>query len=150
MFQSYLAQILFCLIVTTATASDPEDPIASSEVTYPFTERLIGKWEVIAMEEEGQQVPPGANRLKVILEFTKDQIIAHENGGKEAVAYKLNPEKTPCSIDMFSDPNTRLQGCCEIRDGFLRMCWRTQGSRPSGFKTRKDRDDRMVTLKRAP
>jgi uncharacterized protein (TIGR03067 family) len=116
---------------------------------------IQGTWNVVEALDGGRKPPPGELDGVVVI-ITKDQIIlAKGEMKKDAIAFKLDPSKTPKWIDLTEkrgDKEQTLRGIYELKGDDLKICFNEKagGERSTKFESVKDSpNDVLIVLKRA-
>jgi uncharacterized protein (TIGR03067 family) len=105
---------------------------------------IVGVWEPIAAETEGNEVPPEAvKQLVVLLTFkiTKDKITTPPDDDETEISYSLTPASNPKGIDTVDlngdAKGTRNKGIYELNGDVFRLCMGPKnGPRPQRFTTK--------------
>jgi uncharacterized protein (TIGR03067 family) len=119
---------------------------------------LIGVWEPIAAETEGNEVPPEAvKQLTVLLTFkiTQTKITTPLDDDDTEISYSLIPDSNPKGIDTVDlngdAKGTRNKGIYELKGDTFRMCMGPKnGPRPKSFTTKPGAEggELLVTFQR--
>ena len=130
MFWGKLARIAFILVVLMLLSGGAflllgREPPSDREL-------LQGTWDARRIEFDGQ-VRDGVGMQLV---FTADKATLHTPFGPITADYKLDPDRTPKTIDMQRDPQTIWPGIYEISGNKVRICLNQAGrERPTDFVT---------------
>src|SRR4029453_5561991 len=110
------------LVVGLLLAADaPEDAVKKEK------EKLVGTWQVVAVEANGQKIPAEALKDFQFI-FTTDSLTRKKGGKAESGAgYKVDPSKSPKWIDMTGTTDGKEQAVPAVYklDGdTLTLCFR--------------------------
>lgn len=144
MRRSAFALMLFGLSVM-ATA---QQPAARSKSDL---EMIQGSWWISALESGGkQQSEKGfkGNSFTFSKMKTGDMVVLHERAyAPVEFSFKLDPAKTPKTIDLTARGNT-AHGIYKLEGDDLTICLSLGGLRPKDFATRPGGDTETFTLRR--
>lgn len=128
MFALMLA--LVCTSVQDADAKPTESEIRSAH------EMLSGKWQVLSVVDNGDQIGPQLIRRKIIKngQFRISQrVITHvnpETGETRTTGYVINPRKSPRHIDLITPDERTLKGIYKFEGDGLVVCYANRESEP--------------------
>jgi uncharacterized protein (TIGR03067 family) len=144
-----LSMFLCSALVGLLPALDGSSEAASKELA-----RLQGEWTMAALEVNGDKVPPEkfqASRL----EIKEDRYIVHTGRSTHEAKIKIDPAKTPKTMDMtFQDGDNKgdtAEGIYKLDGDTLTICRPRlpPHERPTEFVTKPGSDRFIVTWKRA-
>jgi RNA polymerase sigma factor (sigma-70 family) len=132
-----------------ATEADKKDK------AKPDNEAIQGKWEVDSLVSDKGASEEEAQQLKsATWVFEKEKLVWKRVGDKNFEAtYKLDPTKTPKSIDLtmpFGEPKRHIQGIYKLEGDELTI-WIPLGQekpRPTEFEAEKGSKRTLIVLKR--
>jgi uncharacterized protein (TIGR03067 family) len=112
--------------------------------------RLKGTWRVVSVQVEGRDY---SRKLtpKCVFTFTGDTVFLQDNTKAPECRIKLDPAKTPPTIDLtYRETGDVCLGIYERRGNDLRVCYAVPGAkRPTSFATRPGLEAISFRLKRA-
>ncbi len=114
--------------------------VARTDSPEKELEKFQGAWAVELMEENGMKEPEEETK-KFQITFKGTQMIVKLDGKDETMTIKVDPEKTPKTIDMTpnfgDDKGKTAQGIFEFDGERLRICACPKGDRPKKFASEK-------------
>jgi uncharacterized protein (TIGR03067 family) len=115
---------------------------------------LQGNWEVVSMIQGGKEIPGLNKEGKMIFTFDGDKVSVKLTGKtketyKNDGVYKIDPSKTPRTIDMVDDRKEPNLGIYELKENEIKLCMGGRGQqRPKDFASAPGTDQSVVILKR--
>ncbi len=114
-------------------------------------EALQGYWNMISVEVEGQEFPPGNSAIEV----QGNRFVSLGMGGQFEGAVELNEAATPKTFDLHFDQGphagSTALGIYELNGDDWKLCMGLTGkSRPARFVTAKGSGHALETLRRGP
>jgi uncharacterized protein (TIGR03067 family) len=111
-------------------------------------ENIQGTWKVVSMEHAGEKAPE--DKIKDVKFVIGDGTIAIKDPRREEKAkFKLDPTKTPKTIDLTAERNEAVQGIYELKGDSLKLCFiKGGGERPSQFATKAGTEQALIVLER--
>jgi len=125
--------------------------VARTESAEKEFEKLQGAWSVEVMEENGMKEPDEENKkFQVAIKGT--QLLVKFDGKEESMSMKIDPEKSPKTIDLTpnfgADKGKTFSGIYEFDGDRLRICASPKGERPTKFVSEKG--IMVLVLKKKP
>jgi uncharacterized protein (TIGR03067 family) len=142
------------LVASARPESHPPNTSPSVATGPKVANRIQGEWVVTKLELFGT-VQDKAD-ISGEMEFGDDHLIMkskNKTGRLDVSRFniQLTPDKTPCEIELFTDDKRTILmlGIYKIEGDELVLCWRPiQFTRPETFKTSREDQGTMFTLKR--
>jgi uncharacterized protein (TIGR03067 family) len=146
---SHLPNILAFSILLFALAQGPSEVEKDKKL-------LQGSWEVVSMVQGGKDILGLKKEEKMIFTFEGDKVTvkltekSKEGGYKNDGTYKIDPSKTPRTIDVVDDRKEPNLGIYEVKADEIKLCMAGRGvkERPKDFTTPAGTDHSVVILKR--
>jgi uncharacterized protein (TIGR03067 family) len=115
---------------------------------------LEGTWTYVSGMKSGEKSAEDA--LKGTVTVTKDTFTLQSPMAKFVIAYKLDAEKSPATIDMEIKESpfgagAKAEGIIAVKGDEVRICYVTAdsgGKRPTKFESTKDNSAFLFVLKR--
>ena len=144
------------VVICQVEANPPEVLAVQKQKPAPTEqEKLQGTWEVVVLVKDGEKMLP-ADDLKgrIVVEGDKLRFILTPKGKDDftrmSAAIKLDPSKSPKTIDATVAKGEVALGIYEVEGDNLKLCLTDPGEeRPSGFKADKGDGSVLLLLKRA-
>src|SRR5262249_9637840 len=115
-------------------------------------EALQGDWSITSAERDGKKAPDEAVK-SVKLTFAKDTITVTEGTKKTEMTFKLDPSKSPKTIDLTYGTGGRMgeidQGIYTLDGDTLKLCIKRGGGRPTEFAAAPDSNSHLLILKKS-
>lgn len=139
---------LFTLLAGLSVAADPTADAARADQQH-----LQGTWQVTTLEADGMKGPDEvARRIRYTFAADKLNIGPAEPGSDSEFTCRLDPAKTPKTIDMTvrtgKNRGTTYAGIYALDGDGLKICF-AKGDRPAAFATRAGTGTALIVLKRA-
>ena len=149
-YRIVLAGMLALGLLGRALAQTPEERLKREE------EKLAGTWRVTAAKAMGERVPPD-QLPKMKLTFKDGKFtVQHGNDKPLEGTYKIDPSKTPKTIDITNrttgpEEGKKQVGIYELTDNELKICASDASKkRPTDFDTRNKEGYTVLVLRRVP
>jgi uncharacterized protein (TIGR03067 family) len=114
--------------------------VARTESAEKEFEKLQGAWSVELMEENGMKESDEENK-KFQITIKGTQLFVKFDGKEESMTMKIDPEKSPKTIDLTpnfgEDKGKTFSGIYEFDGDRLRICASPKGERPMKFVSEK-------------
>jgi uncharacterized protein (TIGR03067 family) len=135
---------LLTVVLVVAAPAPPEKEKKDEE-------KMQGTWLVVSMVREGTSAADA--EFKNVKVTIKDDVLAVKDGDKdEQVTIKLDPTKTPKTIDMATKNKPmaeQISGIYELKGDDLKICFaKGGGARPTEFASKPGSNDALIVLKR--
>ena len=137
--------ITMMLLITPVIASSParaEEP-APRQAARDDLKKLQGTWECVAMEREGDQVPPEGFKGSTAV-YEDDRVTLYRDGEvfRRGIV-TVDPSKSPRRINTWdlTGPyaDDTVPGIYEVDGDTLKLCFsRPKVARPAEFTTKKE------------
>ena len=92
---------------------------------------LQGEWNADSVEKDGKKVPLGSGPK---LTIKGDQWVVKVGNIEEKITFKIDPTKTPKTIDL-TYPAGIAKGIYKLEDGVFTLCRAVGAARPTEFKS---------------
>jgi uncharacterized protein (TIGR03067 family) len=128
------------LLLTSANSAEPKND----------AKQLQGKWTLISAVRGGQEYPKEKLKGEVHFEITGDKIKTLNTQRGVDSTFKLDPSKTPKTIDIAGkEEDFPILGIYEVKGDNLKICISGAGEkRPTEFKSEKSSPHFLYVLKR--
>ncbi len=121
-------------------------------------ELLSGKWDIISMKDDGEQLGSDLIRAKfaengrIEVGTRKLRIIAPGSGERRLSTIRIDPSKTPSEIDVTTQFDEVLKGIYQFNGDQLMVCLakRDGDDRPTKFEAPRGSGDLLFQLRMAP
>jgi len=127
-----LAALALCAGLALAAAAADDDVPTDQD-------RLQGVWKLIALESDGKKAPDEVVKA-MRLTVKGDKLYLREENKEEEAPFKLDPSKTPRTMDLtvrVGDKTDTVRLIYELKGDELKLCGGRVGKdRPSEFATR--------------
>ena len=111
-------------------------------------DRILGTWQMIAGEEEGQPAPADAVKDTKCIIAAAGKWTSKHGGMEQEFVFKLDPTKNPKAIDLTSKGHTGF-GIYKFEKDTLTICvTKGEGERPTDFSTQAGTRLVLVVLRR--
>jgi RNA polymerase sigma factor (sigma-70 family) len=124
-----------------------------NEKTKPDKETIQGNWEVVSLERDGGSRREEEQLKSAVWGFDKGKLAWNLEGGDKIEAdYKLDPTKSPKTIDLIigGDPKRHLEGIYQLKGDELSICIPVGVDRPRPTELTGEKGSKccLVVLKR--
>jgi uncharacterized protein (TIGR03067 family) len=148
-------------LTSTASARTPgsvRDQGPSESELRRAHELLAGNWDIVSMTDDGEILGPDLIRAKFaengrVQIGTRNLAIVSPKGGERRLsAIRLDPSKTPSTVDVTTQFDEVLKGIYQFNGDQLVVCLakRDDGDRPTSFAAPAGSSDLLFRLKMAP
>ena len=138
----FIAAVLLIVPAIGPSPARAEDP-APRQAARDDLKKLQGTWECVAMEREGDQLPPESFKGSTAV-YEDDRVTLYREGEvfRRGIV-TLDPSKSPKKINTWdlTGPyaDDTVPGIYEVDDDTLKLCFsRPKVSRPVEFTTKKE------------
>jgi uncharacterized protein (TIGR03067 family) len=148
-------------LTTTASAPAPasaRDQGPSESELRRAHELLAGNWDILSMTDDGEVLAPDLIRAKfaengrVQIGTRNLAIVSPKAGERRLSAIRLDPSKTPSTVDLTTQFDEVLKGIYQFNGDQLVVCLakRDDDDRPTSFAAPAGSGDLLFQLKMAP
>jgi uncharacterized protein (TIGR03067 family) len=144
---SGLLSLLFLgLLLGNLAADDAKGKIDSA--------KMLGTWHFVSAVKDGKKASE-EDLKKASVEITKETITLKGPDGNYVIKYELDPEKSPCHINMeITDgpqgKGSKATGIIALKDGKLELCYPPMGGdTPMKFEAKEGSNLHLFVMKHA-
>ncbi len=144
--------LVFAAAALFAAGLSAQDDPPKKKMEKVDPAKLVGSYKIVSGMKAGEKMTAEADQSPIV--FTKDKITMKSVGMAFAFSYKVDPDKTPATIEMTTlEPkelkDKKATGIVKMEEGKLVLCYHpTDETTPKVFKSTKENGFNLFELKK--